>query len=156
MAMSAGCRSFHLNFEGAWSIFKFRVGQIFLSIHTPYGHSTVTWTRARAFEDLLKAMSSMAEYGDGPRHKFVVGVHNPDVPNPWDYALNHDFDFACILISRPQLQSEILSLPPISPQLNQVLFKNALLRPSGKCSRYMIMLTRGPRPAHARDCFIMA
>jgi hypothetical protein len=98
----------------------------------------------------------MAEYGDGPRHKFVVGVHNPDVPNPWDYALNHDFDFACILISRPQLQSEILSLPPISPQLNQVLFKNALLRPSGKCSRYMIMLTRGPRPTHARDCFTMA
>ena len=73
----------------------------------------------------------MADPGDAPRHKFVVGVHNPDVPNPWEYALNHDFDFACTFISRPQLQSEILSSPPKSVQWNQVLFKNALLRPSG-------------------------
>ena len=76
----------------------------------------------------------MAEYGDGPRHKFVVGVDNPDVPNPWDYALKHDFDFACTFISRPQLQNEILTFPPNSPQLNQVLFKNSLLRPSGEVS----------------------
>jgi hypothetical protein len=76
----------------------------------------------------------MAEYSsaDGPRHKFVVGVHNPDVPNPWDYALNHDFDFACTFISRPQLQTEIQTFPPNSPQLNQILFKNALLKPSGQ------------------------
>lgn len=117
---------------------------------------TVTWTSARAFGALSKAISSMAEYADGPRHKFVVGIYNPDVPNPWDYALNHDFDFACTFISRPQLQSEILALPPTSPQLKQVLFKNALLSPSGKCSRYMIKLTRGPRPAYARDCFTVA
>ena len=76
----------------------------------------------------------MAEYGDSRRHKFVVGVHNPEVPNPWDYALNHDFDFACAFISRPELQNEILTLPPNSPQLNQVLFKNALLRSSGEVS----------------------
>jgi hypothetical protein len=73
----------------------------------------------------------MTDQGDAPRHKFVVGVHNPDVPNPCDYALNHDFDFACTFISRPQLQNEVLTLSPNSPQLNQVLLKNALLRPSG-------------------------
>lgn len=76
----------------------------------------------------------MAQYGDGPRHKFVIGVYNPEVPNPWDYALNHDFDFASTFISRPQLQNEILTIPPNSPQLNQVLFENALLRPSGEVS----------------------
>jgi hypothetical protein len=73
----------------------------------------------------------MTEYGEAPRHKYVVGVHNPDVPNPCDYALSHDFDFACTFISRPQLQAEIRAFAPNSPQLNQVLFKNALLRPSG-------------------------
>ena len=73
----------------------------------------------------------MAEYGDTPRHKFVVGVHNPDVPSPWDYALSHGFDFACTFISRAQLQSELLSLSPHSPEFNRALCRNALLRPSG-------------------------
>jgi len=76
---------------------------------------------------------SMANYGDGdgPRHKYVVGVHNSDVPNPWDYALSHDFDFACTFISRPQLQAESLALAPQSPDFNVTLCRNALLRPSG-------------------------
>src|SRR6202035_4563997 len=99
----------------------------------------------------------MAEPGDGPRHKFVVGVHNPDAPNPWDYALNHGFDFGCTFISRPQLQSEIMSLPPNAPQSNQVLFTNALLRPSGAFS--FLQLYRGtedrPGVAYARACVPM-
>jgi hypothetical protein len=66
-----------------------------------------------------------------PRHRFVVGVHNPEIPNPWDYALNHDFDFACTFISRPQLEAEILAQVPDTPEFNQVLFQNALLKPSG-------------------------
>jgi hypothetical protein len=73
----------------------------------------------------------MADYGDGPRHKYVVGVHNPDVPNPWDYALSHDFDFACTFISRPQLQAESIALAPQSSDFNVTLCRNALLRPSG-------------------------
>jgi hypothetical protein len=77
----------------------------------------------------------MTSYAEAPRHKFVVGVHNPEAPNPWDYALNHDFDFACTFISRPQLQNEIVKFTPTSPEFNRVLFKNALLRPSGKLSR---------------------
>lgn len=81
----------------------------------------------------------MADQGELPRHKFVVGVHNPDVPNPCEYALNHDFDFACTFISRPQLQNEALSLPPNSPQLNQVLLNNALLRPSGTSAQAVFL-----------------
>ena len=73
----------------------------------------------------------MADHGDAPRHKFVVGVLNPDIPNPWDYALSHGFDFACTFISRPELQSELLSLSPQSPEFNTALCRNALLRPSG-------------------------
>jgi len=75
----------------------------------------------------------MTEFNnEGPRHKFVVGVHNPDVPNPWDYALKHDFDFACTFISRPQLENEVLAHSPRSPEFEEVLFANALLRPTGK------------------------
>jgi len=77
----------------------------------------------------------MADYGDTPRHKFVVGVHNPDVPSPWDYALSHGFDFACTFISRAQLQSEVLPLSPHSPEFNTALCRNALLRPSGMSLR---------------------
>jgi|SRR5579859_1711287 hypothetical protein len=86
----------------------------------------------------------MADYGEPPRHKFVVGVHNPEIPNPWDYAINHDFDFACTFISRPQLQNEIMSCPLNSPEMKQVLFKNALLRPSGILSSCPIILTIDP------------
>ena len=75
---------------------------------------------------------SMNNYGDPSRHKFVVGVYNPDAPNPCDYALSHGFDFACTFISRPQLQTEIPAVHPGSAQFNQVLFKNAVLKPSGK------------------------
>jgi hypothetical protein len=74
----------------------------------------------------------MADSADALRHKFVVGVYNLDVPNPWDYALSHGFDFSCGFISRPQLQHEALALPPNSPHLDQVLFKNALLKPEGQ------------------------
>ena len=88
----------------------------------------------------------MTDYGEPPRHKFVVGVHNPDVPNPCDYALNHDFDFACTFISRPQLQSEIVAFLPSSPQFNQILFKNALLKPSGKRVCWY-SVANGPRPS---------
>ena len=87
----------------------------------------------------------MTDYGEPPRHKFVVGVHNPDVPNPCDYALNHDFDFACTFISRPQLQSEIVAVLPSSPQFNQIVFKNALLKPSGKRVCWY-SFANGPRP----------
>jgi PRMT5 TIM barrel domain len=92
---------------------------------------------------------------DAPPRRFVVGVHNPEIPNPWDYALNHDFDFACTFISRPQLQTELLAQPLDSPQLNQVLFKNALLRPSGTCA-YAEMLTWRSDIAHAWRCFTLA
>ena len=87
----------------------------------------------------------MNDYGEPPRHKFVVGVHDPDVPNPCDYALNHDFDFACTFISRPQLQSEIVAFPPSSPQFHEILFKNALLKPSGKRVCWY-SVANGPRP----------
>ena len=73
----------------------------------------------------------MTEYEDAPRHKFVVGIHSPTVLNPWEYALSHDFDFACSFISRPQLQSEIAHVMLGSPQFEDVLFNNTLLRPSG-------------------------
>ena len=99
----------------------------------------------------------MAEQGDLPRHKFVVGVHNPDVPNPWDYALNHDFDFACTFISRPQLQNEILSVPTNSPQSNQLLFTNALLRPSGTLFILGLEGTENRSGfAYARPCLSLA
>lgn len=74
----------------------------------------------------------MADSGDAPRRKFVVGVYNPDVPNSWDYALSQGFDFACAYISRPQLRQEALGLPPSSAHLDQVLFRNALLKPEGQ------------------------
>ena len=74
----------------------------------------------------------MTDYGDAPRHKFVIGVHNPDVPNPWDYALNHDFDFTCTFVSRRQLQNEVSGLSPNSAQFSRVLLENTLLKPSGK------------------------
>jgi hypothetical protein len=90
-----------------------------------------------------------------PRHRFVVGVHNPEIPNPWDYALNHDFDFACTFISRPQLETEILAQVPDTPQFNQVLFQNALLKPSG-ISCGMEMLTWRSRVAYAWRCFLLA
>src|SRR5579862_3082494 len=98
----------------------------------------------------------MAEFSEAPRHKFVVGVHNPDVPNPWEYALKHDFDFACTFISRPQLEHEVLAQSPSSSQFDDVLFKNALLRPSGT-SHWTHSTDRGrPCPPYARFSFAMA
>jgi hypothetical protein len=101
----------------------------------------------------------MADYGDGPRHKYVVGVHNPDVPNPWDYALSHDFDFACTFISRPQLQTESIALGPDSSDFNITLCRNALLRPSGIFVRQLIGMDaywiRSSSP-YAGACIAMA
>jgi hypothetical protein len=114
---------------------------------TVYYHVNAELTCTTEFSCFATA-HSMTDYGEPPRHKFVVGVHNPNVPNPCDYALNHDFDFACTFISRPQLQSEIVAFPPSSPQFNQVLFKNALLKPSGKTLVGMLLLI-GHRPGVA-------
>ena len=74
----------------------------------------------------------MTDYGDPGRHKFVVGIYNPDGPDPWGYALERNFDFACVFISRPELQNEVATLPPGSAQFDQVLINNTLLRPSGR------------------------
>jgi len=98
----------------------------------------------------------MTDYGEPPRHKFVVGVHNPDVPNPCDYALNHDFDFACTFISRPQLQSEVATIPPNSSQFNQVLFNNALLKPSGNTLVTLMPIDSRSRVAYAWSCLTLA
>jgi hypothetical protein len=73
---------------------------------------------------------SMSE-NQPPRHKFVVGIHNPDVPNPWEYALQHGFDFSCSLISRTQLKNEISIYRPGSREFDETLLKNAVLRSSG-------------------------
>jgi hypothetical protein len=98
----------------------------------------------------------MADYEEPPRHKFVVGIHNPEIPNPWEYALDHDFDFACVFISRSQLQQEVASLSPDSREFNAALFRNALLRPSGSAPSIQYTDKNRSYDARARPCIPLA
>ena len=95
--------------------------------NTPFG----PLVEVNVLSSVGRLPKEMTEYGDVPRHKFVVGIHNPDIPNPWDYASNHDFDFACSFISKRQLLNEILSFPTFSSEFDQTLFRNTLLKASG-------------------------
>jgi hypothetical protein len=67
------------------------------------------------------------EYREALRYQ-LIGIHNPVLSHPLDYE---SFDFACTPLSQPQLRDEVRSLDVLSPEFNQVLFKNTLLKASG-------------------------